>query len=335
MNNRCWIVLVIGLLVIPALACGQDEREQPQATRTHSPTATPLLTVVPTPAWTVVPAAAPATPSPSTPTATSPAHGPSLTDVQFALDVDPTGQLTFPATQFVLGVTRVYVRFAYQGLGDVTEVKTVWYLHENPLSVGTLAWDGGDAGEYIIWIEDPDGLGRGHWRWELAAIGLEGGGEEDTLLGGGAFIIGGQPRYINSNWGLSFDPPSAWQIGSESPDYVTFSSPDQRKALALRVKQEVGGLPETSAANLEWFQEDLREAEVVATEEVTMNGEKALLQQARYTDQGNAEQILFVVSALHADTAYSLWMLGPADDLVTVRTELVAALHSIRFLSGE
>ena len=77
------------------------------------------------------------------------------------------------------------------------------------------------------------------------------------------------------------------------------------------------------------------EAEVVTTEDVTMNGEGALLQQVRYVDQEGGEDVLFIVSALHAGSAYSLWMLGPADEITVLRTLMMAALHSIRFSTGE
>jgi hypothetical protein len=269
-------------------------------------------------------------PVPATPTAvpaTSSAPGMTLTDVQFALDVDQTGQLIYPATEFVFGVTRIYVRFAYQGLGDVTEVESTWYLNENPVVSGTLVWDGGDAGNEVIWMEDPNGIERGQWLWELTVDGAP--------LGGGVFTIGGEPRYVNAAWGLSFDPPVTWQLESEEEDFVTFSSPDQRRALALRVAPETAGLTETVTADLALFQTNHPEAEVVATQDVTVGGAKAILQQVRYTDQGSGDQLLYIVSSLHARSAYTLWVLGPAEEAATLQAFLITTLRSIRFAVDE
>jgi hypothetical protein len=261
--------------------------------------------------------------------------GPTLTDVQFALDVEQGGQLIYPARVFVSGVTRVYVRFSYQGFEDVTEVASIWYLNENQVSTGRLAWDGGEAGDYLIWVEDPTGLGRGEWHWELAAVEGARGEEETTPIGGGAFVVDGAAGYLNKAWGLSFDPPAGWKLVSETEDYVTYSSPDRRKGLALRFAVEAVELPEVAEAYLKLFREEHPEAEVVTTEDVTMNGEGALLHQVRYAGQEGGEDVLFIVSALHAGSAYSLWMLGPAADVTVLKTLMMAALHSIRFSTGE
>ena len=69
----------------------------------------------------------------------------------------------------------------------------------------------------------------------------------------------------------------------------------------------------------------------MTAEETTMNGEKALLQQLSYTDQRTGEGVLFVVCAFQAGSAYSLWVLGPADDTAALKTTLATTLHSIRF----
>jgi hypothetical protein len=340
MVSRGWVffLLAVGLLLVTALACGQEQR--PQTAPTLSPFAkgeTPtVMPTLPLPTATVTPTLVSATPT-AVPTA-SPTPV-ALTEVQFALDVDETGQLIFPATEFVFGVTRIYVRFAYHGLADVTEVASVWYLNENPVVSGTLAWDGGEAGNYVMWMEDLNGVGRGQWRWELAAVRRAHDATDNTLLGGGTFTIGGAPRYVNAAWGLSFDPPASWKMESENEGFVTFSSPDQRGALALRVAPAATGLTETvatglmeTAANdLAVFQADRPEAEVVETEDVTMNGKKALLQQVHYTDQESGDQLLYIVSSLHAGSAYSLWMLGPAEQATTLRVLLIASLRSIRF----
>jgi len=248
-------------------------------------------------------------------------------DVQFALEVDQEKQLVFPATEFTYGVTRVYLRFTYRGLEDVREVRTVWYLNENLVSAGMLAWDGGESGDYIIWIEDPNGLGRGEWRWELSVDG--------DSLGGGAFTIDGSPGYVNVGWGVSFDPPLGWIIETESEDFVSLSSRDRRYAVALRVAAAAADLAEASAADVALFQRDHPEAQVITAEETTMNGEEALLQQLRYTDQRTGEGVLFVVCAFQSGSAYSLWVLGPAEDTAALKTTLATTLHSIRFSTDQ
>jgi hypothetical protein len=127
----------------------------------------------------------------------------------------------------------------------MSEVRTLWYLNENLVSAGKLAWDGGESGDYIIWVEDPNGLGRGQWRWELSVDG--------NSLGGGAFTIGGSPGYVNAGWGVSFDPPLGWIIETESEDFVSFSSRDRRYAVALRVAAAAATW-QASAADVALFQ---------------------------------------------------------------------------------
>jgi hypothetical protein len=251
--------------------------------------------------------------------------------VQFALDVDSqTGELIFPANEFVFGITRVYVRFDYQGLRDVTEAQSTWYLNENLVTAGVMTWDGGDAGAYIIWAENSEGLERGEWRWEFAVDGVP--------LGDGAFTVGGEPRYTKPAWGLALDPPMTWEVASEEENFVTFSSPDQQQALALRVAPLATGLTETATVELTTtitfdlapFQQEHPDIEVVDTQDVTVSGKEALLQEARYVDQERGEQVLYIVSTLHAGAAYNVWMLGPADSADVLHALLLTTLRSIR-----
>jgi hypothetical protein len=237
--------------------------------------------------------------------------------------VDERGKLVFPATEFVFGMTRIYVRFLYRGFGAVESAESVWYQNENPVSSGSLTWDGGDSGAYIIWVEDSSGLGRGEWRWELVV--------EGAVAGGGQFTVGGAPRHINEDWGLSFDPPASWTIESESPDFVAFSSPDAGRGIVLRREPGVASLSEGSAAELALFLRDHPAAEIVAEEEATMYGEAALLQQVRYAGPESREQFLFIVTALRGGSTYSLWVTGPSDDVSTLKTLLTSTLRSIRF----
>lgn len=331
MSRQRYFAIVSVLLLV--MACSK-ESPRPSGAPTPPPSPTPFPTSTtpplqpthtPTPTPTQVP------PSPTVPP-TPP--GPSVTNVQFALDVDEYGQLIYPGEAFVFGVTLVYVRFDYRGLGDVKEAQSTWYLNDNVLTSGVMTWDGGDAGAYILWAQDPAGLGRGEWRWEFA-VG-------DAVIGSGAFSVGGEPSYANPAWGLALDQPTTWKIVSEEKNFVTFSSPDQQQALALHVIPLAAGLTETLAlsaslaltqalaADLATFQQSYPDLQVVESQDVTISGEKALLQEARYADPESGEQVLYIASTLYAGSAYNVWMVGPADGNDVLRALLMATLRSIR-----
>ncbi len=317
--------LVLGVMWLVLVACGTPtSRDVATASPTSpsQPSATP-----PSPTVTVAPTVPPPptlTPTPDT----------ALSEVQFALDVDERGELVYPADEFVHGVTRVYARFVYRGLGELERVTSVWSLNQNPVVSGTLDWDGGDAGSYVIWMEDPNGIGRGTWRWELRAARCAPRSTQCTVgdrLGGGTFVISGQPGYLNATWDLSFDPPAGWGLESEAENYVTFSSPDQRGALALRLAPLTANLTETLVANLAPFRESDPTAQVVLTQTLTMGRAPAVLQGIRYTDQQGTAQLLYIVVSLRDEVAYSLWMLGPASEAERLQTLLSATLRSLRF----
>ena len=323
MWQRVQTGLFFGVVWLTLVACSAPSRDVDGATASLTSSPQPSATL-PLPTDTVAPTVPPPTPTPDA----------ALSQVQFALDVDEMGQLVYPADAFVHGVTRVYVRFVYQGLAELEQVTSVWSLNQNPVVSGTLTWDGGDAGNYVIWMEDPNGIGRGTWRWELQAARCAPGAARciagDTL-GGGTFAISGEPGYLNATWDLSFDPPAGWSLELEAENYVTFSSPDQRGALALRLAPLTAGLTETLAANLAPFQENDPQAQVVATQTLTMGGAPALLQSMRYTDQEGAAQLLYVVASSWDEVAYSLWLLGPASEAEWLQTLLGATLRSLRF----
>jgi hypothetical protein len=331
MTRKRYFAIVSLLLVV--MACSK-ESPRPSTAPTPPPSSTPFPTSTTPPLQpTDTPMPSP-TQIPPSPTAPPTPPGPSVTNVQFALDVDEFGQLVRPGDAFVFGVTRVYARFDYRGLGDVIEAQSTWYLNNNVLTSGVMTWDGGDGGAYILWAQDPNGMGKGEWRWEFAV--------DDTVVGGGAFTIGGEPRYANPAWGLSLDQPTTWKIISEEKNFVTFSSPDQQQALALHVIPLASGLTETLAlseslaltqalaADLATFQQSYPDLQVVESKDVTISGEKALLQQARYTDPESGERVLYIACTLYADSAYNVWMVGPADGNDVLRALLMATLRSIR-----
>jgi hypothetical protein len=211
-------------------------------------------------------------------------------------------------------------------------------LNENVLTLGLMTWDGGDAGAYVLWAQDSTGIDKGEWRWEFAV--------DDGVIGSGSFTIGGPPSYANPAWGLALDQPATWKIVSEEKNFVTFTSPDQQQALALHVLPLAAGLTETLAlsgslaltqalaADLESFQQSYPDLQVVESKDVTISGKKALLQQARYADPEGGERVLYIASTLFADSAYNVWMVGPADGDDLLRELLMATLRSIR-LTGQ
>jgi hypothetical protein len=315
-------VVILGLVGSVASACGQNPAAQPSPTATSAVAAAPTATLVP--ATPTHPATATAAQPPDTPTVPATPSGPAVAAIQFALDVDDAGDLVFPASTFVFGVTQVYVRFEYRAFGDVTDVKSNWYLNGNLASSGRLAWDGGDAGAYILWLEDPQALGRGEWRWELLA--------DDQVLGAATFSVGEGPLFVKESWRFGFDPPTNWNKESDKESFVTFSSPDKRQALAVHVVPASGDLAAAAEASLALFRQEHADAEVVAAEETTMNGEAAQLQQIRYDAGESGPHVLFIVPAAHGDSAYSLWLLGPAEQESELNMLLTTTLYSVRFL---
>jgi hypothetical protein len=324
MNIRRWLhrIPFITLLLSIILACGRDPMTPTVLTQ---PTLAALRsTDTPDPAL-FTPTAMTATPAAvlATATATVLPSGPALTSVQFALEVDPSGQLVFPASDFVSGVSRVYVRFAYTGFDGITELESTWYLNDNRVSRSILRWEGGKEGDYLIWIEDPSGLNRGQWRWELLY--------QDGVVGGSSFVVGEGPRFVSDALGIGFDPPATWTQESETADFVTFSSPDQLQGIALHTTSGFAGLAELAAADVERFRGDHPDAEIELAEDVTMNGEPALLHRIGYHDPERGEQELFIVSAIHNELGYSLWVLGPVDEASGLETLVAETLLSIQF----
>ena len=325
MWQRVQTGLFFGMVWLALAACSAPSPSRDGATASPTFTLEPRATLLP-PTVTVAPTLPPPTLTPTPDIA--------LSEVQFALDVDETGQLVYPADEFVHGITRVYVRFVYQGLAELEQVASVWSLNQNPVVSDTLTWDGGDAGHYVIWMEDPNGIGRGTWRWALQAARCAPGATQCVVgetLGSGTFVISGEPGYLNEAWDLSFDPPAGWSLESEVENYATFSSSDQRGALALRLAPLTASLTETLNANLAPFQESDPQAQVVLTQTLTMGGTPALLQGVRYTGQEGTAQLLYVAVSSRDDVAYSLWMLGPASEAERLRTLLNATLRSLRF----
>lgn len=267
------------------------------------PTMVPLPSIPPATAATDLPPASPVPDAGSTSLIT----GPVVTQVQFALALDENNQPIYPADEFVFGVTRVYVSVDYVGLGEIDQLESVWSLEGTPFIASPFEWGEGESGasQLVLYLEDPLGIRRGDWTWELKS-----GGE---VLGAGAFRISGEPVYFNETWGLSFDPPPGWAINSETDNMASFGSPNQDFGLVLRVSPVATDGPteaqEAAAVDLALLQQTYTEALTVGITPTQFIGLPAVLSQIRFSD-GSGPKVVWVISAADQENHYSLWMLS-------------------------
>ena len=66
-----------------------------------------------------------------------------------------------------------------------------------------------------------------------------------------------------------------------------------------------------------------------------MSGYDALLRHLFFRESNGPKKSLFIVTALHGGSAYSLLLLGPAEDDAALKVVLVAALRSVRLPGDE
>ncbi len=305
--------LVWGLFCLALAAC--QSTPNPTSTPVLVPTTQPPiapLTVEPAPATvTTAPLPSPtslaeATPSPpSSPTPV--VVGPTVTRVQFALDLDENNQPVYPAERFVFGVTRIYVVADYAGLDGIEQLESVWSLEGVPFIASPFEWAEAepDAGRLILYLEDPMGVRRGQWTWQLKS--------GDEVLGEGGFRISGEPGYVNQTWGLSFDPPSGWYKNSEIENLVSYASPDEDYGLLVRV-DEVGEAGPTeaeqaAALDLDLWQQTYTQAHTVSLTPTQLSRLPAILSQIRFRAE-DSPKVVWVVSAVGGDKHYSLWLLS-------------------------
>lgn len=200
--RRKWILAVVLVLVLPALACSFSLNlggETPEPTTPPPPTEIPTQAPPPPPSTEVATEA----PPPPTPTLPAPA-GPSFTNIFFAAGKTDAGDPINVATEFPPGPTIVYAFATWEGMTDGVQAESVWY-HEGDEAVRTpFDWSMGSGGaRWVAYVERDEGLWSGHYDWELWA--------DDNLLATGSFAVRGEaPVLFQDDFS---DPGSGWEVG--------------------------------------------------------------------------------------------------------------------------
>jgi hypothetical protein len=192
---RKWILCIILLLTLPALACSfsfsvGDETPEP------STPAVPLETPAEP-----VPLSTPVAPTPTSPEAT----GPSFYDIFFASAITADEQPIDTATEFSPGTSAVYAFATYQGMTDGSDCESVWYLDGSEAVRTPFVWSAGTSGGplMIAYVEQEGGLPSGIYEWELYVDG--------QLAVGGSFPISDLSSVLFED---DFsDPGSGWEVG--------------------------------------------------------------------------------------------------------------------------
>jgi hypothetical protein len=197
--TKKWILLVVAMLVLPALACNPFGRET-GATETVVPTDEPPTEVPPTAALPT------ATPTEPPPTPTTAPMGPYVGELFFAADVTDEGEPIDIATQYPAGTAIVYAFGSYEGMSNGAQCESVWYLDGEEVVRNPFDWNQGESGEaWIAYIQGQGGspLPPGRYDWELYV--------EDELIVAGGFGLGGPTGMLfEDDFG---DPNSGWEIG--------------------------------------------------------------------------------------------------------------------------
>lgn len=196
MMNKKWIVAALLISVLPALACSFSfdlAGETPVP-----PIATPQVPTDEVP------------PQP-TPTATLPAlAGPSFSNIFFAAGVTDAGEPVDVAVDFPPETTIVYAFASYEGMTDLAECDSVWYLDGQEIWRDAFQWGVGESGQTAIaHVEGEGGLPSGGYDWELYVEG-------DLAVSGSFTVQGAVAALLEDDFS---DPGSGWEVG----DYDTGS----------------------------------------------------------------------------------------------------------------
>jgi hypothetical protein len=203
MTNRRWIIVVLAVLVLPALACSFSldlggETPSPEETVVASPPPTEI------------------TPQPQEPTPTvAGPTGPSFSDLVFAAEVTDDGEPTAVATEFPEGTTIIYAAASYEGMSDGAQCESVWYLDGEESARNPFDWNLGESGSvWIANLANEDGLLVGQYNWELYVEG------EEVISG--AFVVGAPSALIFSD---DFaDAGSGWEVGDYDSGSVGYKN---------------------------------------------------------------------------------------------------------------
>ncbi len=205
-----WMLCVVLLLALPALACsfsiGTDgETPEPAVPTTPAealptpvpPTPTTLAEVLPTP-------------MPPTPEAA----GPRLYDVFFSSEITDDEQPLAVATEFGPGTASVYGFASYEGMVDGAQCESVWYLDGEEVARTPFVWNaGGNGGPLMIaYIQKEGGLPSGAYDWELYA--------DDSLVVTASFPVTGlAPVLFEDDFN---DPGSGWEVGDYADGSMSY-----------------------------------------------------------------------------------------------------------------
>lgn len=187
---RKWILCVVLLLALPALACSfsvDTGGETPEPTTAPPPPDQELATPVP--------------PTPTTPAAT----GPYLYDVLFASGMTADKRPIDPATEFPPGTSPVHAFASHEGMTDDLQCESVWYLDGEEVARHPFTWGTGESGgsQRVAYIEREGGLPAGDYVWELYVDG--------QLGATGSFAVRGlAPVLLEDDFS---DPGSGWEVG--------------------------------------------------------------------------------------------------------------------------
>jgi len=187
MINKKWIVALAAVLVLPALACSFSMDLVGE---------TPVPSPVPP---TVAPTKVPTQPTPTTLPA-----GPSFSNLFFAAGVTGAGEPIDVASDFPAGTALIYAFASYEGMTDLAQCESVWYLDDQEIWRDAFQWGVGESGQTAIaHIEGEDGLPSGSYDWELYV--------EGELAMRGSFSVQAAATVL---FGDDFsDQGSGWEVG--------------------------------------------------------------------------------------------------------------------------
>jgi hypothetical protein len=201
MMNRKWIMAIVLVLVLPALACefsfslGDETPEVAESPVLPPPTVAPMETPVPPPP--------------------PPPEGPSLTGLYFSAGVTDAGEPIDVATSFPAGTMIVYSFANYVGMSDGAACESVWYLDGEEVVRTPFDWNLGNSGEaWIAYVQGEGGTAMppGQYDWELYVDG--------ELLMTGSFPVGTAALFEDD----FSDPGSGWEVGDYDTGSVGYSN---------------------------------------------------------------------------------------------------------------
>lgn len=207
--NKKWIMAIVLVLVLPAMACVSVDLGGETPEVDESP-------VLPPP--TEVAIATPTQPPPPSPTPTTPPEpeGPSFSGLFFAADVTDAGEPIDVATSFPAGTIIVYAFADYVGMSDDAACESVWYLDGEEVVRNPFNWTMGESGEaWIAYVQGEGGtaLPPGRYDWELYV-------EEELVITGSLAVEEQAAMLFEDDFS---DPGSGWEVGNYETGSLAYS----------------------------------------------------------------------------------------------------------------